>query len=103
MPCFTIQRTRIELGPKTNADHLHAGLVALGLNPSRYAQGINFTGGKYDNRTGQLTLTGSNAEERGNEIRRSYMTEATKATAKRFGFQVKTTGKNKFDVIKATL
>lgn len=114
MPCYRIQNTRIELGKNTNAEYMLAALNALGLNAlskaARYhASGkpagtrIFFTGGNYDSETGQLTLQGADAETRADVIKRAYMNQATQATVRKFGFQIKQTGPNKFQAIKRTL
>lgn len=103
MPCYTIQTTQIDLGKNTNADHMLAALNALKLNalrsPNNY---IRFNGGSF-HPSGSLTLSGDNAEARAAEIKRAYMTQATMATAAKFGWQVKATGASKFVAIKRTI
>lgn len=90
-----------------------AALNTLKLNalskPARFHNGkpagmrIFFNEGQYDSETGRLTLQGNNAEERAAEIKRAYMTQATMATAAKFGFSVRIAGPNKFVAIKRTL
>ena len=103
MPCWTLQSTQIELGKNTNADHMLAALNALKLNALRAPNGyIRFNGGSFHT-NGTLTLSGNDAATRAAEIKRAYMTQATMATAAKFGFQIKVTGTNKFTAIKRTL
>lgn len=103
MPCFTISRTQIELGKNTNADHMLAALNALKLNALRSNGLIRFNQGTYNERAGTLTMQGDNAEQRAADIKRAYMTQATIATAARFGFSIKVTGANKFTALKRSL
>lgn len=102
MPCFTISKTQIEFGKDTNADHMLAALNALKLNALKSGNTIHFLNGRYQT-NGRLILDGDNAEERAAEIKRAYMTQATMATAAKFGFQIKMTGANKFVAVKRTL
>lgn len=105
MPCYTVQRTQVALGVKTNAQHLLAALNALKLNALRSAGIIRFDQGYFSERNGVLTLdiTGQQADKLTADIKRAYMTQATIATVQKFGFTIKATGANKFQAIKRSL
>lgn len=100
MPCDSIRETQIDLG-KINPEILTAALNRLGLN-ARIQNGIiRFTGGTFYE--GRLTSTSLNAEEQAKEIRRAYSGEVIRTQARKYGWQVKETGKNQLEVIKRSL
>lgn len=96
MPCDSLIQTETIFGKETDHNAMLAGLSALKLNPIRSGNIIYFSGGEYHCSLNKLTLNGTRAEERVREIKRSYVAEATKAQAKRFGFQV-VQGKSQYE------
>lgn len=106
MPCYTVQETTIEWSANTDTNAFIEGLKALGLNPVHQGQVINFNGGYYQTGLHKLTLVGTRAEERAKEIRKSYMVEATKAQAKKYGFtarNMKVGKETTFEIVKRTI
>lgn len=104
MPCDTIQTVGVDLG-KVDPGLLTLALTELGLNPQKNGNRITFYGGSYDTTTKTATLSssrmaGTNAEELTAKIKRAYSAEVVKATAKRYGWQIKETEPYKFQVIK---
>lgn len=96
MPCESRIDTVIEWSKDTDATSLHAALAALKLNPNRSGQIIYFNGGEYHCSLNKLTLQGQRAEERTKELKRMYMSCATQAQARKYGFTVKQ-GKSAYD------
>ena len=79
----------------------------MGLNASQVGTRINFAGGWYDISSKSMTLQGSNmagtmdrVEAVKAEIKQAYGAELLKAQAKRYGWQIKETGKYKYQVVK---
>ena len=99
MPCDSITTSAVELG-KVNADLLTAALNALGFNARQQGLAVFFNGGTYHSNTGELTLSGGNAEKRTAEIKRAYSAQVVTTTAKKFGWQVKQTGQFQYEVTK---
>lgn len=86
MPCFTLTQTQIELGLHTDAELLTRALGALALDATRQGEAIQFYGGSFDASTGKLTLEGTRAQERAQEISRAYGAEIVKSQAAAYGW-----------------
>src|SRR5206468_1312352 len=97
--CDTIRSTQVNLG-KVSAEILAAALNALGLNAVRTGNHVTFSNGYYN---GTLTLYGQDVEKRTQAIKQGYSAEVVKSQAKKYGWQVKTTGQNKFEIQKRTI
>lgn len=98
MPCDTITTVQVELG-KMNADLLFSALKEMDLNPTRMINGmILFGDGEWhDPSKGETMLqTWRDASE----IKRAYSAEIIKSQAKKYGWQLKQTGKYEFAVTK---
>jgi len=103
MPCDTLRTTTVDLG-KVDPTILTDALNRMGLNAQLSPNGyIRFDGGSYHRITGELTLSGSNTAARTSEIKQGYSAQVVRSQAKRFGWQVKETGKNQFQVIKGAI
>jgi hypothetical protein len=97
MPCNTMTRVKLEL-KKANMDLLKKAVE--GIYGRVYVESkdrISWSGGSYDRNTGMLTVR---SESEGNGIRRAYSTEIVTAQAKRFGWTMKQTGTNQYEVVK---
>lgn len=106
MPCDTRNLMGIDLG-KIDPGLLFEALKTLNLNPQRTATMITWYGGSYDLNTHQATIrtsrmAGQNADEATAQIKRAYSAETIKATAKKYGWQIKQTAEFKYQVIKST-
>lgn len=100
MPCDTIREVKVDAG-KFQKEYLLAALKDLGLEPEEHKNGtITFgRGEKYNPATGQITQSygsGTPVEK----IKQSYAAAIVQAQAKRFGWQLKKTAGNKFEVLK---
>jgi hypothetical protein len=96
VPCNTLTQVTLEL-KNANLDWLEKALKQLGYEPVRTRNGLAWRGGSYNQKTGELTSR--NAEEV-NRIKRAYSCELVKHNASRFGWKVKMTGINKFQIQK---
>jgi hypothetical protein len=105
MPCDSISTAEIDAG-KFSGPHLLAALTALGLNPRHEAyKTYTFAGGTFRSDTGKFTFTGGYvndryAAEKTAQIKRAYSAEVLKSQAKRFGWQLKQTGPQKYVIQK---
>ena len=99
MPCYTVQTTTVDIG---KVDHmiLLAALKTLGLNPRQQGDSIYFTNGVYSISEKSLDLRGSDIEQRITALKQAYTGEVIKATAKKFNWQAKLIGENKYQVVK---
>lgn len=120
MPCWTVQTSTLNL---TNADPdlLEAALVKLGFTNihrnDAYAENVGavLTADRFSDsvsvkvtRDGrvQATLSGSaraagvSIEKLGSEVSRAYSREVVVSTAKRFGWTLKQTGEDEFQVMR---
>lgn len=106
MPCDTIRTTQIDMG-KLDAPTLTTALNRMGLGATNHQGLVSFSGGTYNVATGQLDARsnrrGFNADSLKNNIRKAYSGEVIRSQAKRFGWQVKELGNNKFEVVKRSL
>jgi hypothetical protein len=102
MPCNTITTVSLEL-KNANTALLRKAVEAVigergGYLISHNEKFLRWSmGGSYDRQTGKLTVQ---SEAQGNKIKQYYSGEVVKAQAKKFGWQVKTVGANKFEIIK---
>lgn len=79
-------------------------LTALGYSPTLQGNMIRTTLGSIDTRTGKFTgQFGSQEETITQKIKQAYSGEVVKATARKHGWQLKSTGQNKFEIIKNTI
>lgn len=109
MPCDTISTMGIDLG-KVDPELLFKALQALNLSPVKYEQmgRITWDNGYYDLQTKQATIRTSAMQGEGSvesvtaSIKRAYSAEVVKATAKKYGWQLKQTAEFKYQVIKST-
>lgn len=104
MPCDSLKTVQVSFGPQTNHDRIADALQMMGLNPVRNGQYIRFNQGTYDTKSNTLSLTmSSGQEERTSDIKRAYSASVVKAQAKRFGWQVKETGRFQYEVTKRSI
>lgn len=99
MPCDTRYRVTLEL-KNASIDLLRKAVEqALKEKATLYddQKTLAWYGGGYNRDTGILTVR--NAKE-GNAIKRAYSEQMVRAQAQRFGWQVKSLGNNKYEVIK---
>lgn len=103
MPCYSRIESTVELGQNTDPLLLAKAMQALGYEVERLGQkpadGFAFAKGSLDGEFvgGRLTFWSVRAIDQ-NEIKRAYSTEVVKATAQRFGWQVKQASPNKFQL-----
>jgi hypothetical protein len=102
MPCNTMQMTTVDIG-KVDHKIFMLAMANLGLNPRLQGDSIYFQNGIYSIADKRLELRGSDIEMRTAEMKRAYSGEVVKSTAKKFGWQVKELGANKFQVVKRSL
>lgn len=102
MPCYTRINSTVEFGPATDAALLAAALRGLGYTVTQMGKNLSFA--RYDNdvvtgtyANGRMTISGTVDQ---NLLKRAYSAEVVKSSAKRFGWQVKQTGPQQFQVTK---
>lgn len=99
MPCNTISKVQVDFGKLASPELLEQTLDALGLNPVRDGYKIHFGQGEWINiKSGQAQL------QRGRDVadlKRAHSKTIVTTQAKRFGWQVKEVGENKFEIVKA--
>ena len=99
MPCYTITTAKLEL-KNANPTLLKKAIEKLMGKGTQFqeARGVlYFNGGTYTKATGILEVRN---EAVGRQIKRNYSGEVVYAQAKRFGWQVKQTAENKYEIIK---
>ena len=83
---------------KLDATTLIAALADLKLAPRQAGELIHFGNREsYNTRTGQMQLSTSRSVS---EIKQAYSREVVKSQARRFGWNVRQTGANKFQIVK---
>lgn len=112
MPCWTVQTSTLKL---ENADEtlLRAALEKLGFtNIHLNAYGARMTADRFSDgvsvkllQDGRVQATASRAavgtlDKVGSEVSRAYSREVVYSTAKRFGWTVKATGEDEFQVMR---
>lgn len=97
MPCNTLTSVKLAL-EKANMTLLRKAIESIyGTIYTQTADYMSWPNGSYDRNKGMLTVR---SESKGNEIRRAYSTQIVKQQAARFGWQVKSTGTNQFELNK---
>lgn len=99
MPCYSQQTSVVQFGPQTDAALLAKALVGLGYTVAVEQQSLVFSRGAergvYDGT--KLTLSASGQVDM-NVFKRAYSAEVVKAAGQRFGWGVKQTAPNAFQV-----
>jgi hypothetical protein len=91
MPCDTISETEVEFHQQTDPDLLKKALGALGFRTQQTQQGFTFTNdrtyenGRFENGKFGFVQRGTSA----NAIKRGYSEQVVRASAKRFGWELK--------------
>jgi len=98
MPCYTITTVKLVL-TNANLDLLKKALEGIGYTAVKYGDKLFWKNGSYDKTKGTLSLV-KGTEEQGNVIRRAYSTEVLKKNAAKFGWQLKKTQDNKYQLLK---
>ncbi len=97
MPCDQSRTIGVSL-EKCDATLMHDALAEMGLAPRRHGSLIYFGRGEsIDTATGKAQLSAGRDIA---SIKQGYSRQVVKATAKRYGWQVKETEQNKFQIIK---
>lgn len=105
MPCDTITTAKLDL-TKANNEVLISILVALGFNiNTKDMERITASNSNTNiiwTRTSGLSVRtrGSTAERWADKIQTTYTSQVIQTTAKRFGWQVKQLGNDKYQVIR---
>jgi hypothetical protein len=94
MPCNTITTVSSEL-KNVNRATLKAALVSLGYNVREASNNLYWQAGSYQD--GKLTARNDNQIM---QVKQAYGRETVKAQAKRFGWTVKQTSDNQFEITK---
>jgi hypothetical protein len=97
MPCYTITQVKLILN---NADIGLLKKALEGMGKTVYQDGLkrlSWQGGSYNKDGGLLTVRD---KDKGNAIQRAYSKEVIMTKAQRFGWTVKETGQNKYEVLK---
>lgn len=101
MPCFTQQTSVVQFSANTDLALLKKALEGLGFTVREIQGGLSFNrasmgqSGTFVN--GEMRVTSSMQEDM-NVFKRAYSAEVVKAASARFGWQVKKTAANKFQV-----
>lgn len=105
MPCDTIQRSKVSF--KLNATDtglLKTALTSLGYSVGQTHKGLSFSkygaNGTFVNGEFKATINGREEDFDVNEVKRAYSKEVVKATSKRFGWNLKETGENQYEVVR---
>ena len=100
MPCDTIVSSTINLGNVGDKALLLRALEGLGYRGEIDGDTITFASRFGGNGTihadGRVELSGRATQLDANTIKRAYSTEAVKLAAKKFGWQLRPNGENKF-------
>lgn len=98
MPCDTIQTVSVKFGTNTDRKLLEAAFRELGqpIYPSHSADFIMAGNGWVNVRTGESKLPVDVAEK----IKAAYSRQVVLSQAKRYGWQMKETGPNKWQVVR---
>lgn len=103
MPCDTISRMFVDVGKMDPATVMRA-LQAEGMNPTLSEDGrhVYWPNHEYDADEGTVRASGRyiNEQKEISKIKTSYSSQVVRDQAKKFGWTLKATGKNKFTVIK---
>lgn len=104
MPCYTQQSSVVELGQQTDVKLLAKALEGLGYTVWVQRGTIEFSqgGSNYGSfKDGRLTVTGLYSDEEDKKVfKRAYSTEVVRAASARFGWQVKESAPNTFQVVR---
>ena len=105
MPCDSIRQTSIDLTSIGRIDpaNLVKALKALGREDvSLQADGKTILGYGVKYQNGQLELTGRASYIKLDQVKQSYAAETVKATAKKYGWQLKQTAPYQYEVTKTS-
>lgn len=97
MPCYTVREVEIEWRV-ASMDVLFAALQAEGLNPVKYADRIQFTGGSYQKGGTSLSLIDATLKER---INRAYSAQIVRIKMKGYGWKEVKDKEGKLKFVKA--
>lgn len=99
MPCYTQQKSVVQFGAQTDVNLLKLALERMGFSVRATQRGLSFSSftrsGTFEN--GTLSIS-SREQEDTNAFKRAYSAEVVRAASKRFGWTVKQTEENKFQV-----
>jgi len=96
MPCDTITQVKTVL-EAVNVETFRTALQSLGYLTRQTNNLLQWNGGSLNLTSGVLT---TRSDREGQEIRQAYSGEIVKKQAARFGWAVKKTSENKYQIIK---
>jgi hypothetical protein len=90
MPCYTVQKSKVEfLAKSTDTNLLADALRGLGFSVTQTPEGLYFEkaglSGSYASDSGRLQLDESWG---GNELKRAYSTQVVESQARKFGWRL---------------
>ena len=99
MPCWTVRTTTLST-QKFDHKLLEQALQALGYRVNRSGPRVSWNGGHYENGEILFREGAEIAARTLNLIKQAYSTQIVMQTSRKYGWQLKQTAANKFQVVR---